>query len=105
MRVVSRKSEAIFAERTKNEDRFGIYVAEDKKSLDAYAWPGGYTIVYYRDDGDALCAKCATEKLSDVDAWKGDLPTMCDVYYEGPVQECIECDCALESAYGDPAKT
>ena len=40
-------------------------------TLVEYAWPGGYTVVYYTADGGTLCAECArmaeAEKLSTPD--------------------------------------
>lgn len=69
--------------------------------LDAYAWPGGYPILYLDRDNAILCPKCATESmgLDDDDrmkAWAG------DIYYEGPTIYCDECNAEIESAYGDP---
>ena len=55
--------------------------------LDAYAWPGGYAIVYYPVDengsttGDVLCAKCANAELNDPE---GRQPAECAGY----IAEC-----------------
>lgn len=62
--------------------------------LPALAWPGGYPIYYYTDDGSMLCPDCAED---DEEVVTG------DVYYEGPEMECDgNCGKILKSAYGDP---
>lgn len=75
--------------------------------LSAYAWPGGYPLVYLCADGGDLCPECANgdngseataEDASDpqwhvVDAY---------VHYEGPPVVCGHCETAIDSAYGDP---
>jgi len=66
--------------------------------LDAFAWPGGYPIIYLDKENSVLCAKCATKSLNDED----DKPVACDVYYEGPTLQCDGCNADIESAYGDP---
>ena len=68
-----------------------------KETFAPYAWPGGYQIVFYSDDGGVFCADCAkgvfiTEKIA-VNA---------EIYYEGPGMFCDECNRELEAAYGDP---
>ena len=65
---------------------------EDGK-LPAFAWPGGYPILYYDQDGDEYCADCAEDDPLVTDA---------SVYYEGPPVRCVECRTLLKSAYGDP---
>ena len=61
--------------------------------LPAYAWPGGYPIIYITKDGETLCAACASV-ADDVEG--------ADVFYEGAPEECAECCTTIESAYGDP---
>lgn len=62
--------------------------------LPAYAWPGGYPIYYYTDDGSMFCPDCAQD---------GEEVTTGEVYWEGPAIECDGyCGKMLESAYGDP---
>jgi hypothetical protein len=61
--------------------------------LPAYAWPGGYPVLYLDNLNDTLCAECAS-KTSDTAA--------CFVHYEGPAEECAECGDLVASAYGDP---
>jgi hypothetical protein len=36
-------------------------------ALPAYAWPGGYAMFYVTENGDTLCAACATAELN---AWR-----------------------------------
>jgi hypothetical protein len=84
----------------------------DDGKLEAYAWPGGYPIVYYCEDGGSLCPACANNENGSI-AYTGDLPAdciedkqwhivACDVYYEGPIINCDHCNAEIESAYGDP---
>jgi hypothetical protein len=68
--------------------------------LPAFAWPGGYTLVYMTHDGCDLCADCATKELDDPD---GVDPVISgDIYWEGPDMTCDECSRVIESSYGDP---
>lgn len=63
-------------------------------TLAAFAWPGGYPIVYWTHNCDAvLCAACA-EGADDIEN--------ADTYMEGPALVCDDCGKILESAYGDP---
>lgn len=70
--------------------------------LPAYAWPGGYPIIYLDGQNSTLCADCATESADDPDAYDFERPVSGDVYWEGPDMYCDECNKVLESAYGDP---
>lgn len=70
--------------------------------LDAYAWPGGYPIVYFDRENSTLCAKCATRDFKNVDVRDEYKPIACDVYQEGPTIHCDDCNVEIESAYGDP---
>ncbi len=66
--------------------------------LPAYAWPGGYPIIYLTRDGLTICPACANR---DVDSQEEVIAA--DVYYEGPTLTCEDCETAqIESAYGDP---
>ena len=66
---------------------------DSKGQLPAYAWPGGYPVLYLDNLNDTLCPECAN-KTSDV--------AECFVHYEGPAEECAECGDLVASAYGDP---
>lgn len=74
----------------------------------AYAWPGGYPIIYVCADGGILCPACANGEhgsyaTEDLDApldWRLE---GFDVFYEGAPTYCDHCNCCIESAYdGDP---
>lgn len=65
--------------------------------LPAYAWPGGYTIIYYTSDGDPLCADCAWNACQADEPMAGR-----DTYDEGPTIYCTDCGATLQSSYGDP---
>ena len=49
----------------------------DTVTLDAYAWPGGYPILYYDNEGHELCSDCAASTdystvICDYDVMDGD---------------------------------
>ncbi len=64
----------------------------------AFAWPGGYPIIYIDRSGMTVCAKCASREIDNAQA-----VTACDVYWEGPTIQCDDCNDDIQSAYGDPA--
>ena len=68
--------------------------------LPAWAWPGGYTLIYYTRDGSEFCADCATKIMADPD--DTDRPTECGTYDEGPAVFCAGCNREMESSYGAP---
>jgi hypothetical protein len=70
--------------------------------LPAYAWPGGYPILYLDRENSTLCAECATKSLDDPEEVPQFKPVAFDVYYEGPTIHCEQCNAEIESAYGDP---
>lgn len=78
-----------------------------KDSLPAYAWPGGYSIIYLTQVGEVLCSSCATVELDEL--CEGDTPrdetddilAYADVHMEGPPETCINCDGLIASAYGE----
>lgn len=89
----------------------------ERKDLTAYAWPGGYPVMYiardgWRDENGVLdfnsydreelvcCAKCA----ADVTAWPDLIVIGEYAHYEGPAESCEWCNGLTESAYGDPAE-
>lgn len=63
--------------------------------LSAYAWPGGYQLIYVTRGGLTVCPDCANEETSDP-------PTDVEVYWEGPDLTCEDCGKPIPSAYGDP---
>lgn len=67
------------------------------RTYDAYAWPGGYPIVWYDQDNEPTCAPCAVE-LSEDDP---DLQFTPAIHYEGPSIFCSNKNERIDSAYGD----
>lgn len=80
--------------------------------LPAFAWPGGYPIVYYSADMAEFCPACANGEngsrccdptldieCPDDDQWR---LVAADIYFEGPTIQCAHCNKDIESAYGDP---
>lgn len=70
--------------------------------LPAFAWPGGYPILYLDRDNSVLCADCATKSLDDADELPQFKPVDFYVFYEGPSDFCAQCNIEIESAYGEP---
>lgn len=81
---------------------------EDGK-FPAFAWPGGYPIIYLMEDNEVICPDCANQE----DAYADEDPApedpdpqwhivAADVYWEGPDLYCANCNKPIESAYGDP---
>ena len=73
----------------------------------AYAWPGGYPVVYLTDDGATLCAPCANrENGSEADPrgvpGSGWLLVAGNVHWQGEPEACDHCGDRVESAYGVP---
>lgn len=72
-----------------------INVARDKDGqLPAFAWPGGYPIMYFTQDGSTVCPDCANKDDTSDPVKAG------DVYWEGEPMECDDCGKPIESAYG-----
>lgn len=86
-------------EHTNEVAEFLKRIREEKPNngLPAYAWPGGYTILYYCASGDILCADCATKALDEGD---DDPPVAYSTYDEGEDEVCADCNKVLESSYG-----
>lgn len=82
--------------------------------LSAYAWPGGYPIIYIMGDGAVLCPNCANGENGSqaIVAGAGDDGMSdkswtimgCDIFYEGATEYCAHCNTPIESAYGDPSE-
>ena len=78
---------------TTNLDR----IRDDKGHLPAYAWPGGYPILYISKDNMVVCPECANREIDQTQEavdWF--------IHYEGPPEFCEDCNAVVESAYGDP---
>jgi hypothetical protein len=74
-----------------------------EQSLEAYAWPGGYPIIYLDGYGCVLCPDCGNINLSAEN--ENDRPVAGFIHYEGPPECCDCCSTIIESAYGDPDAT
>jgi hypothetical protein len=74
--------------------------------LDAYAWPGGYPIVYFAGDGGVICPTCANTRdyfiAPTPHADQQWLLVAADIHWEGPPLQCDGCNADIESAYGEP---
>ena len=77
-----------------------IKLRQSDGKLPAYAWPGGYPLLYLDYENSALCSSCATESMKDIVPQFR--PVAYDIYYEGPTLFCDQCNEEIESAYEDP---
>jgi len=86
-------------------------IRDSDGKLPAFAWPGGYPIVYVMSDGETMCPACANGEngsLARTEDGPDDMPRDgwriegYDVHYEGPPEICCHCNAEIESAYGDP---
>jgi hypothetical protein len=77
-------------------------IRQSDGKLPAYAWPGGYPIVYMPEDNGILCPKCANEYIPERDNQGQLQPVAYFVHYEGPAEQCENCNALIDSAYGDP---
>lgn len=68
-----------------------------KTALAAYAWPGGYPIMYLDEANAYLCVDCA-----QIDKDTGETVTPF-IHWEGHALHCDECNKAIDSAYGPVA--
>ena len=80
---------------------------DENGKFPAYAWPGGYPIVYIMEDGETLCPACANgesgseahESAPPLSGWR---IVGADVHWEGEPETCAHCGARIESAYGVP---
>lgn len=68
--------------------------------LPSFAWPGGYRILYLLENGDSLCGDCANIPEDGRSAWGSMVGHF--VNWEGPPEQCVECNREFPSEYGDP---
>ena len=69
--------------------------------LPAYAWPGGYPIIYLDHRNNVVCTDCAQAALEDPDTFEKDLPVTYSVVYEMHdtfVEPCAECGQLIDAA-------
>jgi hypothetical protein len=76
-------------------------IRDSDGKLPAYAWPGGYPVVYMEKDNGILCPKCANEYNADRDNEDQLQPVAYFIHYEGPAEQCERCNAEIESAYGE----
>lgn len=95
---------------------------DDRREVRPYAWPGGYQIVFYID-GELTCFDCVKEFVEEYrlqvlgafcqwceygdlefrdDITYDNLPEAAEVLWEGPSDNCHNCNKVLETEYGDP---
>ena len=89
---------------------FGLEIRHSDGRLPAFAWPGGYPLLYLTADGGALCPSCA----NGPDANRVDLDAACsdddqwriiayEINWEDDNLPCDHCYAFIPSAY--PADT
>jgi hypothetical protein len=79
-------------------------------TLPAYAWPGGYPVVYVAADGGIFCPVCVNqeEEVELLEPEELQQPVMgwevvgYQVHWEGAPEVCCHCGDEIQSAYGDP---
>jgi len=82
-------------------------IVKETGRVNTYTFPGGYPIYYLCKDGGILCPDCVNANLELIKVAKEDNDPQwdviaLDVYYEGPMMHCDNCNAEIESAYGDP---
>ena len=75
----------------------------DDGTLESYAWPGGYQILYLAADGGVICSDCANSKdCVEADDWDKQWKIEAAfIHYEGSPECCENCNESFESAYGE----
>jgi hypothetical protein len=91
--------------------RRAIGMQVNRDELPAYAWPGGYPILYVFADGGACCPACANRNIADIDsANRGEGRRNShggwalggwDVNYEDADLHCDHCGKPIDAAYAD----
>ena len=86
-------------------------IREPDGTLPAFAWPGGYPVMYLFSDGAGCCAACAngqngsiarTINESDDNPNDGWYIVGYWIHHEGEPAACEHCGSLTASAYGDP---
>src|SRR5262245_55360529 len=70
---------------------------ENDGKLPAYAWPGGYPLVYVTRGGSTLGADCDRKNTGEDGPVEGG-----EVHWEGGPEVCDECNAEVASADDDP---
>ena len=99
--IASRKQNSMYTtDRQREESKAYLdRLRDDSGKLPAYAWPGGYQIIYLTHSSDVICPDCAN---GDYGSEFDDPIVVHDIYWEGPTIQCDNCQADIESAYGDP---
>ena len=71
-----------------------------KDLVPSFSSIGGYAIIYLTKD-KVICPDCVNGHNDFTDEDKAEIIRH-DVYWEGPTIQCDNCNCDLESEYGDP---
>lgn len=72
-----------------------------REPLPAFAWPGGYPLVYYVGGSVCLCPACANADVLELDRLAGErTELLVDTHDEGEPIICDDCGTGIESAYG-----
>ena len=85
-------------------------ILQSDGKLPAFAWPGGYPILYLMEDGASMCPDCANGENDSEATWN---PGIEDAgtgwvivgyfaHMEGEPEFCCHCNAEIESAYGNP---
>jgi hypothetical protein len=77
-----------------------------REPLPAFAWPGGYPLVYLFADGGACCPKCANANIEAIDQERTNSHggwALCGVEpnYEDTELHCDHCGEPIPAAYGE----
>lgn len=76
----------------------------------AYAFPGGYPLIYLMADGEVICADCANGRNNSEATTDGTLIhelgaqwiiVAQEVHWEGAPEYCAHCNVEIPSAYGE----
>lgn len=74
----------------------------------AYAWPGGYALAFYADDGGAICFDCARRELRNIvwsirnlvsDGWR--IVGLIGEHETGTPCDCAHCGAAVWTGADD----
>jgi hypothetical protein len=83
-----------------------IELKNEKGEYPAYAWPGGYPIMYVCNDGGVLCPTCMNAEREQIEASIAENANdgwnviASDINYEDPNLFCDNCNKQIECAYG-----
>lgn len=85
-------------------------IAKDEDgTYPAYAWPGGYPIIYIMGDGAVICPGCANGENGSKAVGESDDDGTSDrswtivgscVHWDGEPESCAHCGEDIESSYG-----